>query len=423
MLGFLRSFLGGKSDPGQVVAADRPPADNPKLRRLQEFDELDAALRKIIAISPDKMEGRLFALSLDGYRARFGNTWGYIGEKAIKTTKATLREKLTGVDIVAPVNDGIDFIVMIGGGPKREAPATAFKIDQAVMFAVTGEDLGPLAVSVKEVTYDAKADTLRFRPLSYLDLQRAVPQDAKTQIDLESELADGGEEEDDGFPTADDIISKIAFTPRPVHELERGSLAMHRLTPMSSMFGEGTSGNDLLGGFDDPKLRAKLDLRALRSSRDLVKDLFARKSQETVLIPVGFETLANAYTRGLLIKLAQRYPVPVRRFLVFELTDIPNGLAQSRFSEIIGILKPFGAGTMLRLPLTFKDFRDISEVGATGVVCDAPFAASDEAVSFCDGARAHGLRLCFGGMADKATVKTARSMGIDLGYGPAFMNA
>ena len=413
MLGFLRSFLGGKSDPGQVVAADRPPADNPKLRRLQEFDELDAALRKIIAISPEKMEGRLFALSLDGYRARFGNTWGYIGEKAIKTTKATLREKLTGVDIVAPVNDGIDFIVMIGGGPKREAPATAFKIDQAVMFAVTGED----------VTYDAKADTLRFRPLSYLDLQRAVPQDAKTQIDLESELADGGEEEDDGFPTADDIISKIAFTPRPVHELERGSLAMHRLTPMSSMFGEGTSGNDLLGGFDDPKLRAKLDLRALRSSRDLVKDLFARKSQETVLIPVGFETLANAYTRGLLIKLAQRYPVPVRRFLVFELTDIPNGLAQSRFSEIIGILKPFGAGTMLRLPLTFKDFRDISEVGATGVVCDAPFAASDEAVSFCDGARAHGLRLCFGGMADKATVKTARSMGIDLGYGPAFMNA
>ncbi len=423
MLGFLRNLLGAKTAASPFPEVEKRPEYNAKLRRLQELDEIDAAVRKIIAISPEKMESRLFILSLDNYRTRFGNTWGYVGEKAIKTAKAALREKLNSADIMAPVNDGIDYIIMVGSGPKREAVATAFRIDQSIMFAVTGEDLGPLGVSSKEVIYDAASDSISFRPLSYLDLQRGTKVETKTQIDLESELAGEDDDEEDAFPTADAIVEKIRFEPRPVMELDRGVLAMHRLTPLSSMFGEGSSGRDLLGGFDDPKLRAKLDLRALRSARELVKDLFSRMATEAILIPVGFETLANVYTRGLLVKLAQRYPVPVRKFLVFELTDIPNGLAQGRFSEIVGILKPFGSGTMLRLPVEFKEFRDISDIGATGVICDTAFSPSDEMMAFCEAAKMQRFRLCVGGIADRGAAQSARSMGFDLGYGPAFGNS
>jgi len=423
MFGFLRNLFAGKSQAPPIIESAKQAASSSKLHRLQELDEIDAALRKIIAISPEKMESRLFVLSLDGYRARFGNTWGYVGEKAIKTTKAAFREKLAATDIMVPVNDGIDYIIMIGSGPKREAAATAFRIDQSIMFAVTGEDLGPLGATAKEVIYDSGSDSLSFRPLSYLDLQRGMKIETKTQIDLESELAGADDDESDAFPTADDIVEKIHFEPRPVTELDRGVLAMHRLTPLSSMFGEGGSGQDLLGGFDDPKLRAKLDLRALRSARELVKDLFSRMSTETVLIPVGFETLANAYTRGLLVKLAQRYPVPVRKFIVFELTDIPNGLAQGRFSEIVGILKPFGSGTMLRLPVDFKEFRDISDIGATGIMCDTAFSPSDEMMAFCEAAKMQRFRLCVGGIADRGAAQSARGMGFDLGYGSAFGNS
>lgn len=423
MFGFLRNLFAGKTQAPPIVEPAKQGAGNVKLQRLQELDEIEAALRKIIAISPEKMEGRLFILSLEGHRARFGNTWSYIGEKAIKTAKATLREKLASADIMVPVNDGIDYIVMVGGGPKREAAATAFRIDQAIMFAVTGEDLGPLGVSSKEVIYDVDSDSISFRPLSYLDLQRGTKVETKTQIDLESELAGEDDDEEDAFPTADAIVEKIRFEPRPVMELDHGVLAMHRLTPLSSMFGEGGSGRDLLGGFDDPKLRAKLDLRGLRSARDLVKDLFSRMATEVILIPVGFETLANAYTRGLLVKLAQRYPVPVRKFLVFELTDIPNGLAQGRFSEIVGILKPFGSGTMLRLPVEFREFRDISDIGATGIICDTAFSPSDEMMAFCEAAKLQRFRLCVGGIADRGAAQSARGMGFDLGYGPAFGNS
>ena len=90
MFGFLRNLFAGKTQAPPIVEPAKQGAGNAKLQRLQELDEIDAALRKIIAISPEKMEGRLFILSLDGHRARFGNTWGYIGEKAIKTANIKL---------------------------------------------------------------------------------------------------------------------------------------------------------------------------------------------------------------------------------------------------------------------------------------------------------------------------------------------
>jgi len=44
-------------------------------------------------------------------------------------------------------------------------------------------------------------------------------------------------------------------------------------------------------------------------------------------------------------------------------------------------------------------------------------------MAFCEAAKMQRFRLCVGGISDRGAAKSARGMGFDLGYGPAFGNS
>ena len=388
---------------------------DPRLRRLDELDELERSLKTIIAISPERMNGRVFALSLDSIRSRYGNAWSYVGDKARRVARDTIDRMIGEGDIVAPVGT-IDFILVIASTSKREAPSLAFRIDQAMMTAVTGEDLGPLSVTAKEVTLE-RDDELKFRGISFLDVQRAKEPDNASSVDLESEMADDDLGEED-FPSADTLIRQVTFVNRPVIDFETKNTVLERLCPSAPQMPETITESELVEGFDDPRLRAKLDLRALRQARKELKPLYDAKAHRSIVAAVAFETLANAYTRGLFVKLAQRTPSPLRKYLAYELTDVPSGIATSRLMEIMGVLKPFGAGTLLSLDVGFKGFQSLGELGLLGVGPQGAFAATPETEAFCRAARAQSLKVYAGGISDQDALEMARAYGVNMAYGP-----
>jgi len=415
MFDSLKALFGRRRRQTSVLPGASPSNLDPRLRRLDELDDLERSLKTIMMISPERMNGRVFVLSLDSIRSRYGNTWGYVGDKARRIARDTINRMVGEGDIVAPVG-AVDFALVIASTSKREAAPLIFRMDQAMMAAITGEDLGPLAVTAKEVNI-GNDNELKFRAVSFFDIQRAREADSSPGIDLESEMAedDGG---DDDFPSADTLIRQITFVNRPVMEMESRQTIMERLCASAPHFDESATEAEIVEGFDDSKLRAKLDLRALRQARKELKALYDAKATRSMVAAVAFETLANAYTRGLYVKLCQRVPSPLRKYLSFELTDVPSGIASSRLMEILGVLKPFGTGTLLRLDVGFKAFATLGDLGALAVGPQGAFAATAETEAFCRGARSNGLKVFAGGLVDQDGVEMAKAYGVAMIYGP-----
>ena len=418
MLDSIKSMFGWRRRQSAVLPGVAAATIDPRLRRLDELDELERALKSILMLSPERMNGRVFALSLDSIRSRYGNSWGYVGDKARRLARDTIDRMVGSGDIVASVG-AVDFALVIASTSKREAAPLIFRMDQAVMAAITGEDLGPLAVTAKEVTISSDNE-LKFRAVSFIDVQRARESDSSPGIDLESEMAEE-ENADDEFPSADTLIRQVTFVSRPMIDIESRQTIMERLCCSVPHLDESVSESEIVEGFDDPRLRAKLDLRAFRQARKELKPLYDAKAGRSVVVAVAFETLANAYTRGLYVKLCQRTPPPLRKFLSFELTDVPSGIASSRLMEILGVLKPFGTGTLLRLDVGFKAFAALGDLGALAVGPQGAFSATAETEAFCRAARSNGLKVFAGGVQNQDGTEMAKAYGVAMIYGP-FIN-
>ena len=417
MFALLKKLLGrSRPDPAPEDAASKKA--NPKIERLQELDAVDKVAREVLTEEGEKAAGRVFLITLEPARSRYGKTWAYLGEKARRMARSTIEELTQPQDACLAVGD-VDYVLVLRSPAKREVVSTAMRIDQMITLAVTGEDHGQLGVNAKEISLEADG-TLKFKLITFMDVQRTKGDDGPVAVNLEDELLD--EEDDDGsnFPSAEEIIEGCGFELAAVVDFVRKGIAYVRVTPKSTHFPGSMGEFDLISQIEDPKLRAKLNLRALRFGRRALRNSGSRGAPTSVIIPVEFETLANAYTRNLHVKLAQRIPQALRRNVIFEISDVPFGVAQSRLAEIIGIVRPFGSGIMLRLDPTFKEFRFLADLDVVAVGPTGPFMASPDAEQMCRLARGAGYKTVGYGVQDENDLRTALTWGLDYAAGALF---
>ena len=363
MLSRLRDFLfrrGNRLPPG---AAPATLSVTPQMARLDELETLEAAIKKVLEVNAEKLAGRLFVVSLDVIRGRYGNSWRFLSEKARRSARGFIAERITKDDILVPVGE-VDFILILLHGPRREAPARALQIDQGMTTAVTGEDLGLLGATAKEVVVEN--GEIRFRGLTHDDIRNAKAPPAEAVIDLESELLDD-EDNDDDFPSVDKVIEALQFRiDTVVRAVDRVPVA-RRIGPYSPVLGEDSDERTIYENFADAKVRAKVDLRSLKAARQELRRVAAAKSGLRIVAPVYFETIANNYTRNLFIKVAQKIPQAARRQLVIEVLGVPAGVAQSRLAELASVVRPFSGGAIFGLAPDFEDFRALGEFGLFAV--------------------------------------------------------
>lgn len=336
----------------------------PQMIRMEELEKLEAAIRTVLEIDAQKLSGRVFVVSLDVIRQRYGNSWRFLSEKARRSARNYMSEQIAKDDILVPVGE-VDFILILLHGPRREAPVRALRIDQGMTTAVTGEDLGLLGATAKEVIVE-DAGNIRFRGLSHADIKNAQALPAEAVIDLESELLDD-EDDDDGFPSIDKVIDSLRFRIDPVvRAVDRVPVAQ-RVSPFSPVLGEDSDERTIYENFADAKVRAKIDLRTLKTARLELRRAAAEKNGLRIIAPVFFETIANNYTRTLFIKVAQKISQAARRQLIIEVLGVPAGVAQSRLAELASVVRPFSGGAILGLAADFRDFRPLSELGLFAV--------------------------------------------------------
>ena len=95
----------------------------------------------------------------------------------------------------------------------------------------------------------------------------------------------------------------------------------------------------------DEELTA-INIAAAEHGRDVLNYLLERQTRFILHIPCTYETLANTRARARFLELIKKLSPDQRRYVVYELTDLPIGVPQSRISDFAAMLRPFGRGVI-----------------------------------------------------------------------------
>jgi hypothetical protein len=90
-----------------------------------------------------------------------------------------------------------------------------------------------------------------------------------------------------------------------------------------------------------------------------------------LIVPVHYETLASAVHRRRYLELASGMPEALRKFLVFEITHLPDGVMAERLQDLTRYLKRFCRMTTALTSITSDQFKAIAKAEIQIVSCVA----------------------------------------------------
>lgn len=163
----------------------------------------------------------------------------------------------------------------------------------------------------------------------------------------------------------------LQFEFRPVWDLRREAITSFAMntaveTEQSRASGVGRINRSQLTDEET----AAVDIAASEHGRDILNYLLGRQTQFILHLPCGYETLANSRTRQRFLETVKRLSPELRRYVAFELTDLPVGIPQSRISTLVAILKPFGRGVLAKVRPNRSELLTFHGCGLGGLTLD-----------------------------------------------------
>ncbi len=139
----------------------------------------------------------------------------------------------------------------------------------------------------------------------------------------------------------------LDFEFRPIWDLRHDAISSFSLnviaeTDQSRSLGEARADRSQL----NPDELTAIDLAAAKHGLETLNYLFQRQNRFILHLPCSYETLANSRARPQFLEAIKSFAPELRRYIAFELHDLPTGVPQSRLSALVTMLNPFGRGVI-----------------------------------------------------------------------------
>lgn len=322
--------------------------------------------------------GSVHVINLDDVRALVGDQWAQLADQVDSTAQHILRRRLTADDMFLRFDGPLFLIVfehldesvartkcaMIAAEIERSLVGwrPEFKAAQ-VTAAVARVDAADVAVERLDVGNELRSAISRLAIAPASD-QTAVPQTAETGGKTSGAGADPwiveaqGQAEPKPLPALsewyyenfDFEVSGVTFVYWPMWHVRRNAIGtFHCTAALPVVGGKAIVGNILESA--SPGLIAMVDAMTLdRVARD-IEALLAKGHKALLSLPVHFETLANRKLCREFINVCRRLSDPARQHLMFELSDLPDGVPIARLMELLASIRPFCRAVNLRTRL------------------------------------------------------------------------
>jgi hypothetical protein len=141
-----------------------------------------------------------------------------------------------------------------------------------------------------------------------------------------------------------------------------------------------------------------------------------------VWLPLPFDLLASAAGRMEIAGACRQLASELRPYLVFEISDLPPGVPQSRLSELVCSLKPFGRGVAALLPARAPSYSAYLGAGLMAIGLSFPSVEgvdiSGEIFRIGTAAKKHKMTSFLLNVPNMQALQDGRAMGINLMSNP-----
>jgi GGDEF domain-containing protein len=360
----IKDLLFGQGDA--AAAAESTGEGTPETAGQATAESVRAQIGTLLSDKEHASVGRLQVLGLGKIRDRLGERWRDVGDRVYATMEKTIKKRLAATDTCVRAGDE-GFIILFDQLNREEAEFKCAAIAEEVWEQILGEKEAAEYVEVKTVVVDVDGRALveEVDPLAHIAGLFSTPQRNPASF-TEGSLSAGAHEKSrtlEGSWLADvaaaesDILSSVRCTYRPIWDVHRNALLTFQCEPV---FGSHARASRL-----DGKLvqwgaqRAEIlqfDQLTLCDVANVMRRLAQINRRFLLSCCVHYETLSRVSSRTVHAALCREVPESYRKYVVFELLNVPECLPRIRLDDILSGLRMHSRTIRCRVDLDWVGF-------------------------------------------------------------------
>ena len=329
-------------------------------------------------VQPAIAAGSVNILSVEAIRDASGERWARKREQVEDFVERRFAQVSQPGDIIVVLND-TEFITVQPSAPRVAALSRSAKVLKDTLAFFLGnparEDLRLFQVM------EFVNGTFALEPASAAMVDQIFEEEAASLPGLSAETAAGWEI--GPAPPSDDLQWRVArrvrlvsppdldldlaISTEPTWNVGARVVASFLLAPALFVAATGLPPRRALTAELSPNMAGEAALATLAYAVELIT---AQRAVVALHAPVALGALTYSASRFRILKALREIPATVRRLLIAEITDVPEGLPQSRFAEVVSMLAPHCRAVLARAPSETTDVRSWRRVGLSGATVD-----------------------------------------------------
>jgi hypothetical protein len=360
-----------------------------------------------VVASPALIErGCVQVIGLSGLRLEIGGRWDKLKESIWAHLETLLRQKLGPTDFYMQL-DETSFLVSMPSASVEESQIFCLRIAHELHDSLLGRcEAGTLEIARATGVEDGVLQTA------------AVAGDQLRLLTLKAGLEKPSDEE---MAFLRDVHGTGATTPKttfshkfvPMWDAQKEAITTYRCVSPADY-----AAAESLGGAGRQRFEIAVSVSRLRHATSALALHLAAGDRFLVSIPFSYDMLSSPVGRMEIATVCRGLGAELRPYLIFEISEMPYGVPQSRLSELIGSLRPFCRGVATQLPARIANYGAYQGAGlfAIGLSLSGIGGGEmdNEIFKLCVAAKRQGLRSFALDVPNEELLRAAHAHGINI---------
>ncbi|HEY5238602.1 MAG TPA: hypothetical protein VIJ62_09500 [Rhizomicrobium sp.] len=353
----MSSALGEASSPPVLAGANRI-----------DVSGLSAVLDRIA--NPELLaRGCVNVVGIEPVQEKLGPRWDRMKEHIYERVEKYIARHLTASEYHCRVSDA-QYIISMPEENAHSAQLRCFRILEEILTTLLGR-FTLEQIKIKAITgTEGEFLIARLVDTAALAKSAAMASAAKPGIVQENNVVAFAPPTRATITVGEKELH-LQFEFHPVWDLHREAITSFALyTAVETEQSRASGANKIPRAQLLPEELSAIDIAASEHGRDILNYLLGRQTQFILHLPCGYETLANSRSRQRFLETVKRLSPELRRYVAYELVDLPIGIPQSRISSLVAMLKPFGRGVLASVRPTRAELLTFHGCGLGGLTLD-----------------------------------------------------
>jgi hypothetical protein len=294
---------------------------------------------KVVA-SPALMErGSVQTIGLEEIQAEIGPRWDKLKDSIWAHLETLLRQKLGPADFYVQL-DETSFLVSMPAAILEEAQIYCLRIANELHTSLLGRS-DPAKLRIARAI-EIAGDNIRTVPVTGDQLSVLA---MRARLDTPPDGA--AQPASHKNPGPGKLASKIDFSHKfvPLWDAQNQAITTYRCFSAVDQKAAENAGLD-----KRIKSEIALTVSRIRFAAGALSARLGAGERFLIWIPISYDVLGSPVGRMEIASTCRNLSSELRPYLIFEISDLPHGVPQSRMSDLVGSLRPFCRGVVALLP-------------------------------------------------------------------------